>query len=219
MKCIYYKVDGEYHKCPIVSSKEEAKILRHVKALKGELVSRKEFAEVNHQIIRKEIEFHFNSNDFRYILDVLSYNKHRLSIKVFEKLLGIRLAKTWKVRYQQIQDYYGEKIVIWEKTQKQVLKQQKNWEESHNSYYSRSLARYYIEGKFVSPTEFLTICREFNVKVSGGTQKYMKTNFKDLSCNGEFNKRIAEGGKMTPSVWKAVCSLNKQLGIKAKVGY
>ena len=215
LEYIYYKTDNNFGKVPVSTLEDKLEVVQKVAEAGGSIINKQGYDECLRQDVAKRMQDRFH--DFRYVLDVLSVNDNKLSIQAWSDITGIRLAKTWKVRQEQIREYYGEELTNWEDKQRELkeAEERRNQEEEQNwrkNYIETNLCEY-KEGKRITAEAFTWLCREYFVPLPGRTKGYILDKIQGFACVEGVGKAYTYEKKIPSGVWKAVAVLNHKLGL------
>lgn len=215
LEYIYYKTDNNFGRVPVYTLEDKLEVTQKVAEAGGIVIDKQGYDECLRQDVAKRMQDRFH--DFRYVLDVLSVNDNKLSIQAWSEITGIRLGKTWKVRQEQIREYYGEELINWENKQRELKeaqeKRDREEEEAWCKNYIETNLCEYKEGKRITAEAFTWLCREYFVPLPGRTKGYILDKIQGFACVEGVGKAYSYEKKIPSGVWKAVAVLNYKLGL------
>ena len=156
----------------------------------------------------KRIKKAFEENNLKIIWNTLSVNDNIFSMRAFQILSGVKLAKTWKVRQEQLKEYYGQKYIDW---LNQKAEAHAEWEQKNQLAKQARLQKIekdFLAGEHLSGIEFLELCDKHGIKLAGRTKGYCKDKLYSINICGKYR---TYGGK-SQSVIDAFFALKKILG-------
>jgi hypothetical protein len=214
LEYIYYKTNNNFGKVPVSTVEDKLEVIQKVAEAGGSIINKQGYDECLRQDVTKRMQDRFR--DFRYVLDVLSVNDNKLSIQAWSKITGIPLAKTWKVRQEQIREYYGEELTAWETKQQEAReaeeKARQEAERKQHEVYIETTLKDYREGKEITSEAFAALCSEYSIPLHGRTKGFILDKIRGFSSKN--NGSLYTYEKKVPSkVWEAVAALNYKLSL------